>query len=282
MRPETEWIAISVPAIVSAEVFEQAQQQLARNRATLSGRPGHRFYLLRGLLRCGACGRRVFGIPMHGRRFYKCSGRDRLRGDERCRAATISAEKLETFLWETVVSVLKNPTVLSEKLEHRAVPCGPREVEVRSEGEHLARQLTDLERQAQRLLDLYLEEQLAVPSLKSRLAELATRKTNVEERLAATRRVADLQHAQQAHQDAIRAFCAQALRGLAKLTPEGRQRLLRALVDEIVLRGTEIEIHGVLPGRWIPPNDRNRSHAQHVVDSYEPKGYLLVVHAPGR
>jgi hypothetical protein len=43
-----------------------------------------------------------------------------------------------------------------------------------------------------------------------------------------------------------------ALRGLDALALDGRQRLLRALVDEIVLRDGVMEIHGVLPGRWLP------------------------------
>jgi hypothetical protein len=134
------------------------------------------------------------------------------------------------------------------------------------------------------MVEMYLEQQIAVPRLKTRLAELATRKASVEERLAAAWRTAGLQQAQEAHQEAIKRFCAIAapLRGFAKLTPEGRQRLLRALVDEIVLSGTEIEIRGVLPGRWLPPGDRYRSHAADSVISYEPKGYLLVLQAPSR
>src|SRR5207244_12950136 len=112
-RPETEWIPLEVPAIVSPELFEQAQAQLARNRATLTGRPPVRFYLLRGLLRCGRCGRKYVGTPSHGRRIYRCSGRDRTRAPARCRAHTFSAEKLETLVCATVVTLRKHPTHLA-------------------------------------------------------------------------------------------------------------------------------------------------------------------------
>src|SRR5207249_5444939 len=64
-RPESEWIPLEVPAIVSPELFEQAQAQLARNRAVLTGRPPVRFYLLRGLLRCGRCGRKYLRSEEH-------------------------------------------------------------------------------------------------------------------------------------------------------------------------------------------------------------------------
>ena len=68
LRPATEWILLATPAIVTPELFARAQQQLARNRAVLAGRPGGRLFLLRGLLRCGACVRRIVGQHSHGRR----------------------------------------------------------------------------------------------------------------------------------------------------------------------------------------------------------------------
>jgi hypothetical protein len=71
--------------------------------------------------------------------------------------------------------------------------------------------------------------------------------------LAAAERQATAHYAQEAQPDAIRRFCTVALRGLARLTTEERQQLLRALVDEVVVRDGEIEIQGVLPGRWTPP-----------------------------
>src|SRR5262249_13921356 len=105
-RPTAEWFPIAVPALIDPGLFTQAQAQLARNRATLAGNPPSRVYLLRGLLRCGACGRKLEGIPSHGRRVYRCAGRDRLAAD-RCRAHARSAETLETFVWDTVVAVLR-------------------------------------------------------------------------------------------------------------------------------------------------------------------------------
>jgi uncharacterized protein len=52
--------------------------------------------------------------------------------------------------------------------------------------------------------------------------------------------------AEEAHQTTIARWCAAAARRLASLDLEGRQRLLRTLVDEIVVRGSMLEIHGVL------------------------------------
>jgi len=264
-RPENEWIPISVPAIVTPERFKQAETQLGCNRATQAGRPPVRFYLLRGLLRCGACGKKFLGTPSHGRRIYRCFGRDRLRGPQRCRVPTMSAEKIEAFIWETVVGVLRNPEILTEKAEAHQTRLGVREVELRSEAEHLIRQLADLERQEQRLLDLYLADGLVMDSVLERLGEFGRRRAGLEERLAKARTLAVASAAKEARQGAVRRYCTQALRGLEKLEPERRQRLLRALIDEVVLKEGAVEIHGVLPGRWVPPPVRNRAQQQHVV-----------------
>jgi len=43
--------------------------------------------------------------------------------------------------------------------------------------------------------------------------------------------------AERGHQDDVREFC---LRGMPRLAPEGCQRLLQALVDEVVLRSDVI------------------------------------------
>ncbi len=254
LAPPVEWFPIAVPALIDPGLFEQAQAQLAGNRAMLGGHPPRRVYLLRGLLRCGACGRKLEGTPSHGRRAYRCAGRDRLAA-ARCRAQARGAEALEAFVLDTVVAVLRDPAVLTEKLEAHRARLGAHEVEVRSEIEHLARQVAEADRQEQKLLDLFLDERLDSPAVRGWLADVRRRKVGLEERLTHARAHAATQQAEDARQDAIRRFCRLGpLRGLDQLNPEGRQRLLRALLDQIVVRGEAVELHGVLPGQWMPSN----------------------------
>jgi site-specific DNA recombinase len=265
-RPENEWITVSVPPILPVGFFEQAQAQLTRNRPLLVGRPSPRVYLLRGLLKCGFCSRAFVANISHGRPEYRCSGRDRLQGDERCRAKALGVEKVEEFIWETIVGVLKRPQVLSERLDAYRVRLGARDVEVRSEIEHFSRQLAQANRQESRLLDLYVAEELEVPGLRARLEDLKRQKAGLEERIARARQRMASHEAETARGEAIRRFCRQALRGLGKLAPESRQRLLRILVDRIMVRADAFEIHGILPTHFEPPRTAgNRADSQHVV-----------------
>jgi site-specific DNA recombinase len=150
-------IVVPVPAIVTPELVERARQQLARNRSVLVGRTSPFVYLLRGLLRCGACGHRWAGSAWeHAERYrvYRCNGRDRIYRPP-CAVPTIKADRLEGRVWEAVAGILRDPSLLVSKLHDQRSRLGVREVEVRSEAEYLARQLADLDRQTERLLDLY-------------------------------------------------------------------------------------------------------------------------------
>ena len=57
---------VAPPPIISAATFARAQTQLKRNRVVLHGRPARRPCLLKGLLVCGQCGRRLHSYSAHG------------------------------------------------------------------------------------------------------------------------------------------------------------------------------------------------------------------------
>ena len=56
-RPPEEWVPITAPALISAETFAKAQEQLKQNqnKARRAYQPTSQRYLLRTLVRCGQC-----------------------------------------------------------------------------------------------------------------------------------------------------------------------------------------------------------------------------------
>jgi hypothetical protein len=243
-------IAIPVPAIIAVGIFECAQEQLARNRALLAGRPSVVPFLLRGLLRCGSCRRTWYADSSRATRAYRCRGADVITRAN-CRANGISAVRLDQTVWDAVVGVLRNPAALRMKLERAGAALDASTTEVESEAQHVRRQLDEVGRQEHRLLDLFLDETMRTDVVRGRLEALGRRRIALRERLArvealvASRAAAEAQHA------AIERRCAQVLRGIDRLTLEGRQILLRALLDEVVVRGSDVELHGVLPRKLI-------------------------------
>jgi hypothetical protein len=95
----------------------------------------------------------------------------------------------------------------TKKLDSHQTRLGIRDVEVRSEAEHLRRQLTEVGRQEHKLLDLYLDDRLATPALRSRLEEVGRRKAGSQERVTVAERRVASQDAETARKDAVKRFC---------------------------------------------------------------------------
>ncbi len=248
-RPESEWILIPVPAIVQSWQVERAKAQLQRNKALWSGRPTPRFYLLRGLLICGACGRPWHGGAFHGRRRYHCASRNRAYYADFCGTPSWTANRLEAIIWETVTTILRDPDLLESKIETYRTTVGVRDIEIRSAATHVARQISALDRQEQKLLDLYLGEELEDSSVvRAKVAEIAARRQALKARADGLRVRITQDEAAASRRASVKAYCEAAVKGLEALTPQGRRQLLMALVDRVVISPGRLELHGVLPG----------------------------------
>src|SRR5205823_1738891 len=138
-RGKWSGIAIDVPALLPPGVFERAQAAIARNRDTLQGRPGPPSPL-RGLVYCGACGRRMHVYRSHGRARYRCPGRDRLTTAP-CAATSRSGAVLERRVRETIDHVLRDPDLLMRKISEHRTALEARQVDVASEVELRAGEL---------------------------------------------------------------------------------------------------------------------------------------------
>jgi len=129
-RPESEWIKVPVPAIVTPEEWDLAQECLQKNskRALRNGKM--RGWLLQGILKCGLCKKYAFrAIVKRGQRakkehrYYICNSRHaerpRVEGTS-CRSPYVRAEDLERKVWEKVEEVIYNPAVIIQRLEERS------------------------------------------------------------------------------------------------------------------------------------------------------------------
>src|SRR5579863_7919613 len=63
------------PALVSDELFDATQDRLeaGRHRGNLRKARSPRSYMLRGLVTCGVCGRRMAGTWNNGQAYYRCN-----------------------------------------------------------------------------------------------------------------------------------------------------------------------------------------------------------------
>lgn len=109
--PETDRIAIAVPALVGEEVFVAVAEQLQENRRRCRTRRRGACYLLQGLLVCGTCGYAYYGKPLsqasrkgktRDYAYYRCVGTDAYRfgGQRVCSNGQCRTDLLDKAVWD--------------------------------------------------------------------------------------------------------------------------------------------------------------------------------------
>ena len=264
-RPREQWITIPVPAIIDTDTFQRSQH-VRRENPKWSPRgvePGH--WLLRGLIECGHCHVGCNCHKMRGRngthhRYYYCRNHDILRaGGEhlRCPERNIRADELDTYVFEQVRRALLEPAQLLAGEQAVITATAP------DDDELIAYQLTALERkrdQAERergrLLDAYQADLLDLDELTRRTGALTARR----DRLAAEHADLTARRGELARENRLRrgiaGFAERVLASLDELDFDGRQRLLRLVVEKVRVTGWHIEIHLKIPLPNDPPPER--------------------------
>lgn len=126
-NPRELWTPITIPAIITQEVWEAAQHQIQLNKK-LSTRNTKRDYLLRGLLYCALCGRSMIAYARPSKRktgidkiyyYYSCVSKESntyaLNGN-RCQCRRIPAVEAEIAIWDTLVTIASNTNILTSYL----------------------------------------------------------------------------------------------------------------------------------------------------------------------
>src|SRR5215216_39102 len=257
LRPKAEWIEIAVPPIISQQTFDLAQAQLARNRV-LSFRNNKKYnYLLRCLLTCGSCGLAMFGrtrparASQPERRYYQCHGKDCIMSArlEACPQRTISAEPLESAVWNHIVQLLSDPQQLVEQFQTYLQLATQGDERQRGEAQRLNAQIEKAAREQKRLIDAYQAEVIDLEELSRRREVLSQRRKML---LAQQQQQALVQQqkvkAEEVLQD-LKAFGERIQGRLGEATLEGKQAILQLLIERIIVMEDRLEIRHVIPLR---------------------------------
>ena len=258
-RPPEEWIAITVPAIITAETFEMVQEKLSKNMQGARRHNTSHDYLLRALVSCGTCRLSATGRVVHpGYCYYLCRGRrDSLRAAQgaRCQARYIPAQQLDDLVWQDLCEVLTDPEQIARALQRaRGGDWLPQELQARQQG--VRRAITQLERQQERLLEAYLAGAVQLAEFERKRGELETRRDS----FCAQQRQLDATARQRtelsAVAESVEAFCAQVRKGLIDATFAQRRALVELLIDRVIVTDAEVEIRYVMPTSPDGPHHR--------------------------
>jgi hypothetical protein len=261
LRDRAEWIAVEVPAIVSRELFEQAQEKLRQHDERYCKPTTH--YLLSGLVQCGICGARCSSsrryhkvvqpsgkVSVYHRAVYRCNRQARqyahdLTQIERCRNANIGTHILEGKVLEMIREVMLDAGKLRRCMANGA------ELGDQGIGRELVRiagHIKGLEGERRRLIGLYAAEQMAGEeyvtanrSLDKDLERLTRRKAE----LAASLRSPQLEDFVDA---GIRQFCAGANARLQACADfDAKRQFLADHVERVIYKGYKVTVVGSVP-----------------------------------
>ena len=114
-RNQDEWVEIPCPAIIEKNLFQMAQDKLKNNKVLIRQKP-KRFYMMSGMVFCKDCGRSYISqtsTPSGRRKRESQSYRHRMK-EGHCKNHSISAERIESMVWEDVKGFLLHPEILHE------------------------------------------------------------------------------------------------------------------------------------------------------------------------
>jgi site-specific DNA recombinase len=252
-RPEHEWIGVRVPAIVDEALFDKAQQRLVENRRKTAGQVKHA-YLLRGLLVCSVCERKMWGFgsafgTRQERRYYACHGRDRhaARCEQRCPSRPVRGEDIERIVWEDLARWLQEPEQIATQLEAQRGNVRSVLDAYTAEQRRLARERRALAEAINRLVDAYQAGAIGLEELRGRRERLEEAKQRCQANVAQLEQQHEHALAQRRVVDELEQLKERLHHGLERCTWEDRRAIIELLVEKIEVAEPNLRVHYIVP-----------------------------------
>jgi site-specific DNA recombinase len=229
-------------AIIEPAVFDRVQALLKRNRRTSDAAVRNEFgALLKGLLRCAACGCAM--TPAHSTRkrtkryrYYVCTGAQK-RGWDTCPSKSVPAAELEQFVIDRIRGVGQEPALLQATVAEACRQDDERLAQLESDRHGLERDLVRLRSQerdhARPLSGTQGDDALArLAEVQEQIRQAESRLCRLKEETGALRRgrldEADLALALSAFDPVW-----------GTLTPREQARLVQLLVERVDYDGSQ-------------------------------------------
>jgi site-specific DNA recombinase len=147
----SEWIEVTIPAIIDDATFQAVQRQLGTNRASSRRNRKYDYLLTGGRLRCGQCGRAMSGYTVRSKfSYYRCASwangtvpSDRCYGQPR-------VDEVDNQVWAAVVRLLEQPELIAQEVQRQHDTADDQRAKVQRELTLIEAGLTKCQREQQK------------------------------------------------------------------------------------------------------------------------------------
>lgn len=240
VRPKDEWLMVKVDAIVSKELFDNAQAQLVRNKRTYDRKNKTHHYLVGGIIEC-PCGFKRTGDSANNSLYYRCNDRLNNRlGTRECFEHPVSAPVLDDLVWNNIKQLLTHPELVFEQAKKWRENASPLELRY----EQLKSQLLELDDKEMRFAKMYGEGEDVMKEhiYKANVVELNSKRTQILSELSGIRD-------QIANTPTLP--LEELVEGVVKLVTDldysKRRQIIQKLVSKVVATKQEVTVWGYIP-----------------------------------
>ena len=229
---------ISVPAIVSEELFCEVQERLAENRRRHRGTAQSERFLLQGLTVCACCG---YSCSGQSQPYYRCTGTDSYRfgGEAVCSNRMVRSDLLDAAVWNDVCSLLSDPARVEEEYERRLDQSPSSST---WEAEQLNKQVQTLKRGIARLIDAYEDSLLEKQEFEPRIVRSKERLRRLEEEAEKLKAAQTQQIELRLVLGHLEAFRDRIQQGLSDADWNTRRNIVSALIKQVEIDQQEVRV----------------------------------------
>ncbi|MFZ5646199.1 MAG: recombinase family protein [Bacillota bacterium] len=237
-------VEIYCPPVVSLEEWEAAREARKKN-LIYAGRNCRREYLLKGLVRCGICGRKYLGdgSGREGRHcYYRCAGSTSFRGGaEKCVSRSVRADILEKIVWDDVCRYILScpqPKALVGEMRGLFTVGDPGQWEEK-ELAVIEKKVRSKERERKKIIGLFRRGIISEEDVRDQICDINRQMEALDLRAAEIRQKPGSSLNRGDHREWVR-------ERLLSCSIHERRELIRDLVSQIIV---DIVIHG---GKNVP------------------------------
>lgn len=255
LRQREDWIKVEVPAIISQEMFERAQQQLKKNKK-LSSRNTKQLYALQHKIVCGLdsyhyqCATRHYSNKSgHAKtKYYFCPGNRSYFTPEsrRCSVPSVSESRILPPVWEKLKGLLTNPEFIMEELS-RYRNQKNRKKQIQEKLNNIENALNSYKTKGEKYAELYAEGSIEKPFYDKKIEKC---KKEAEGLLKERERLSQLlltEEEKEKRIQSVKELYHRLKESLENATFEVKREILQRLVEKVVKAGDKLEIEFNLP-----------------------------------